>query len=228
MVNGCAVLIVEDDEVLARLLLAELSARGYRADVATTALAGLARLAERPYDALILDRMLPGMDGVELLKQARTSGIVTPAILLTALGRTPERVEGLDAGADDYVVKPFEIDELDARIRAVLRRHAPPSNDNAILSAGDVVVSVIRHQVTRAGVAINLQKTELRLLAELVRDAGNVLTRPMLLERVWGYDFTPTTNIVEACILRLRQRLALPGLPDPIITVRGVGYMFRP
>jgi two-component system, OmpR family, response regulator len=226
--DALAVLVVEDDAALAGSLNAELSARGYRVDVASNARAGLARISETPYDAVVLDRMLPGMDGVDLLKRVREAGVDTPAIMLTALGRTPERVEGLAAGADDYVVKPFEIDELDARLKAVLRRHSRSKPDDSVVTAGDVVVSIVRHQAVRAGVAIELQKTELRLLAELVREAGNVLTRPMLLERVWGYDFTPTTNIVDACILRLRQRIALPGLPDPIVTVRGVGYMFKP
>jgi len=223
-----AVLIVEDDAALATILRTQLSDRGYRVDTLADPRAALSGLAKTRYDVILLDRMLPGMDGVELLRRFRGEGIETPVILLTALGRTPERVEGLDSGADDYVVKPFEIDELDARIRAVLRRRAPSESDNSTLSAGDVVVSILHHRVTRAGVAIDLQKTELRLLAELVREAGNVLTRPMLLERVWGYDFTPTTNIVEAYILRLRQRLQIPGMPDPIVTVRGVGYMFRP
>lgn len=223
-----AVLVVEDDAELAKILMSQLSGLGYRVDVQVDARTALLQLATARYDVILLDRMLPGMDGVELLRRVRSEGIETPVILLTALGRTPERVEGLDSGADDYVVKPFEIDELDARIRAVLRRRAPTEADSATISAGDVVVSVVRHRVTRAGVAIDLQKTELRLLAELVREAGNVMTRPMLLERVWGYDFMPTTNIVEAYILRLRQRLQLPGLPDPIVTVRGVGYMFRP
>jgi two-component system, OmpR family, response regulator len=226
--DALAVLVVEDDAALAGSLSAELSARGYRVDVASNAQAGLARISEALYDAVVLDRMLPGMDGVDLLKRVREAGVDTPAIMLTALGRTPERVEGLAAGADDYVVKPFEIDELDARLKAVLRRHSRSKPDDSVVTAGDVVVSIVRHQAVRAGVAIELQKTELRLLAELVREAGNVLTRPMLLERVWGYDFTPTTNIVDACILRLRQRIALPGLPDPIVTVRGVGYMFKP
>jgi two-component system, OmpR family, response regulator len=226
--DALAVLVVEDDAALAGSLSAELSARGYRVDVASNAQAGLARISEALYDAVVLDRMLPGMDGVDLLKRAREAGVATPAIMLTALGRTAERVEGLAAGADDYVVKPFEIDELDARLKAVLRRHSRSKPDDSVVTAGDVVVSIVRHQAVRAGVVIELQKTELRLLAELVREAGNVLTRPMLLERVWGYDFTPTTNIVDACILRLRQRIALPGLPDPIVTVRGVGYMFKP
>lgn len=223
-----AVLVVEDDAGLAEMLIAQLSDLGYRVDLLNDGRAAAAALAKVRYDVLLLDRMLPGLDGVELLRRVRAEGVETPAILLTALGRTLERVEGLDSGADDYIVKPFEIDELDARMRAVLRRRAPVGADTSTVNAGDVVVSILRHRATRAGVAIDLKKTELRLLAELVREAGNVLTRPMLLERVWGYDFVPTTNIVEACILRLRQRLQLSGLPDPIVTVRGVGYMFKP
>ncbi|WP_010545416.1 response regulator transcription factor [Sphingomonas elodea] len=220
-------LIVEDDAQLSALLVLQLGGLGYAVTAAGDGRTAIAMLAETRYDVILLDRMLPAMDGVDVLRRIRAEGIETPVILLTALGLTPERVEGLDAGADDYIVKPFEIDELNARIRAVLRRRATPAADNATLTAGDVTVSVLRHRVTRAGKPIELQKTELKLLAELVREAGSVLSRKMLIERVWGYDFVPATNIVDVHILKLRQRLEMPGLPDPIVTVRGVGYMFR-
>lgn len=220
-------LLVEDDEPLRRLLGEQLKELGYEVQSVGDGRAAIAAVGGDPFDVVILDRMLPFVDGVDVLRWLREQEVMTPVILLTALGRLPERVEGLEAGADDYVVKPFEIDELHARIRALLRRRQASSADSATVSAGDVTVSVARHRVTRAGQPVEMHKTEIRLLAELVRDAGTVLSRPLLLERVWGYDFVPTTNIVDAYIRRLRQRLELPGLPDPIVTVRGVGYMFR-
>ncbi|MDQ0250449.1 DNA-binding response OmpR family regulator [Sphingomonas kyeonggiensis] len=220
-------LLVEDDEPLRRLLGEQLKQLGYEVQSVGDGRAAIAAVGGDPFDIVILDRMLPFVDGVDVLRWLREQEVMTPVILLTALGRLPERVEGLEAGADDYVVKPFEIDELHARIRALLRRRQASSADSATVSAGDVTVSVARHRVTRAGQPVEMHKTEIRLLAELVREAGTVLSRPLLLERVWGYDFVPTTNIVDAYIRRLRQRLELPGLPDPIVTVRGVGYMFR-
>lgn len=221
------ILVVEDDAQLSALLARQLGGLGYTVEAVADGRAAIATLGQAQFDAILLDRLLPAIDGVEVLRRIRAEGVETPVILLTALGLTQERVEGLEAGADDYIVKPFEIDELNARIRAVLRRRSAPAADTATLTAGDVTVSVLRHRVTRAGKPIELQKTELKLLAELVREAGSVLSRKMLIERVWGYDFVPTTNIVDVHILKLRQRLEMPGLPDPIATVRGVGYMFR-
>ncbi|GAA0733777.1 DNA-binding response regulator [Sphingomonas sp. ABOLD] len=221
------ILVVEDDAQLSALLVRQLGTLGYTVEAVADGRAAIATLGQAQFDSILLDRLLPAIEGVEVLRRIRAEGVETPVILLTALGLTQERVEGLEAGADDYIVKPFEIDELNARIRAVLRRRSAPAADNATLAAGDVTVSVLRHRVTRAGKPIELQKTELRLLAELVREAGSVLSRKMLIERVWGYDFVPATNIVDVHILKLRQRLEMPGLPDPIATVRGVGYMFR-
>ena len=220
-------LLVEDDEPLRRLLGEQLEELGYEVQSVGDGRAAIAAVGGDPFDIVILDRMLPFVDGVDVLRWLREQEVMTPVILLTALGRLPERVEGLEAGADDYVVKPFEIDELHARIRALLRRRQASSADSATVSAGDVTVSVARHRVTRAGQPVEMHKTEIRLLAELVRDAGTVLSRPLLLERVWGYDFVPSTNNLDPYIRRLRLPLELPGLPDPIVTVRGVGYMFR-
>ncbi len=220
-------LLVEDDEPLREMLSDQLEARDYDVESVADGRAAIGAVGATPFDVIILDRMLPHIDGVDVLRWLREQEVNTPVILLTALGRLPERIEGLEAGADDYVVKPFEIDELHARIRAVLRRRTAANADSATVTAGDITVSVARHRVTRAGKPVEMHKTEIKLLAELVREAGTVLTRPLLLERVWGYDFVPTTNIVDAHIRRLRQRLEATGLPDPIVTVRGVGYMFR-
>ena len=209
-------LVIEDDASLRLVLSDQLGARGYAVQSVGDGRAALATLGDTPFDIVVLDRLLPDMDGIEVLRRMRDQELKTPVILLTALGRLAERIEGLEAGADDYIVKPFEMDELHARVRAVLRRRMEARNDSATVSAGDVTVSVARHRVTRAGHAIEMHKTELRLLAELVRGAGTVLSRATLLEKVWGHDSQPTTNIVDAYIRRLRQRLELPGLPDPI------------
>ncbi len=227
--DALSILLVEDDAAQAERLRDQLVALGHHVDILAEARPVAQRIAERPFDILLLDRMLPQTDGMTLLKWLRAEGIGLPVILLSALGRTADRVAGLEAGADDYLAKPFAIEELHARMRAVLRRRAPAGTapDRSTLTAGDITVSPARHSATRAGRPIELQKTELKLLTELVRDAGAVLTRSMLLARVWGYDFEPTTNIVDVYIRRLRQRLEMPGLPDPIVTIRGIGYMIR-
>ncbi|WP_448661946.1 response regulator transcription factor [Sphingomonas sp. CJ20] len=221
------ILLVEDDAKLASLMTQQLTALGYAVQGAGDGRAARAAVSTAAFDVILLDRMLPAIDGIDVLKWLRAEQVHTPVILLTALGRLSERVEGLDAGADDYIVKPFEIEEVDARIRAVLRRQVVPAVDSGTLIAGDITVSPLQHRAFRRGTPIDLHKTELNLLAELARNAGSVVTRAMLLERVWGYDFVPTTNIVEAYIRRLRVKLAVPGLPDPIATVRGVGYRLR-
>jgi two-component system, OmpR family, response regulator len=225
--SALSVLIVEDDAALAAQLADELGAVGYQVRVEQDGRAAMSLVASEPFDVILLDRMLGSLDGADIVRELRRQEIDTPVILLSALGRLAERIEGLEAGGDDYIVKPFETEELIARIRALVRRRGRSSGDTATISAGDVTVSLVRHRVTRAGRPVALQKTELRLLAELVRDAGTVVTRAMLLERVWGYDFVPTTNIVDAYVRRLRMKLEMPGLPDPIATIRGVGYMFR-
>lgn len=221
---GAKILLVDPDEQAARALTRQLSDLGYRVAVARDGRAATAAIVERDFDVVLLERVLPRADGIDLVLWMRREGIATPVILLTVLGRLAERVEGLESGADDYVTKPFEIDELNARIRVQLRRHARPMEDRSTVSAGDIVVSLAGHRAFRAGKPIDLQKTELNLLAELVRNAGTVLTREVLLERVWSPDAVPTTNIVDAYIRRLRVKLAVPGLPDPIVTIRGVGY----
>jgi two-component system response regulator MprA len=218
-------LVVEGDERQAATLVAQLVALGYQVSHVADGRTAAAAIAENHFDAVLLDRMLPGMDGIEVLRWMRREGVSTPVILLTALGRLAERIEGLEAGAEDYIVKPYEIGELNARIRVQLRRSATAATeDRSTLSAGDITVSLLSHRAFRGGKAIDLHKTELRLLTELVRGAGRVLSRETLLERVWGHDFVPTTNIVEAYVRRLRMKLAMPGLPDPITTIRGAGY----
>jgi two-component system OmpR family response regulator len=176
------------------------------------------------FDAMILDRMLPGMDGMAVLRSARAAGITTPVLMLTALARVEDRVEGLEAGADDYLVKPFAFTELTARLNALARRPAAVSAET-MLRAGHIEMNLLRREVRRSGHKVDLQAREFSLLEELLRNAGRVVTRTMLLERVWDFHFDPKTNIVETHISRLRSKLNADGGPDPIQTVRGSGYM---
>ncbi len=171
----------------------------------------------------VVDRMLPGLDGVALVKRIRAAAIETPVLMLTALGRIEDRVSGLEAGADDYVVKPFAFSELAARVNALARRKAPDSQLTR-LESGGITLDLLARKVTRDGEPIALQPREFRLLEELMREDGKVVTRTMLLERVWNYHFDPQTNIVETHISRLRSKLNEGAKPDAIETVRGVGY----
>jgi two-component system OmpR family response regulator len=219
------ILLAEDDAETAALIGGRLSASGFCLLHAANGEEALrVGVAEKP-DLLILDRMLPGLDGLTVLKRLRTAGIDAPALMLTALGRIEDRVEGLDAGADDYLVKPFSYSELVARINALLRRrgHRPET----VLNVGSVVIDLLGRTVRRNGRPIALQPREFRLLVELARNAGHVVTRTMLLEKVWGFHFDPQTSIVETHMSRMRGKLNAGFGEDPIETVRGEGYRMR-
>lgn len=177
-------------------------------------------------DVLILDRMLPRLDGLSVIKRARAGGVQVPVLMLTALGRIEDRVQGLDAGADDYLVKPFAFSELAARIQALGRRCAPTAVTTR-LSAGGIEMDLLRREIRRAGRPIQLQPREFRLLEELIRHAGEFVTRTMLLERVWDFHFDPQTKIVETHMSRLRAKLNDGFEEDAIETVRGVGYRMK-
>jgi two-component system OmpR family response regulator len=178
------------------------------------------------FDAIVVDRMLPGLDGLSLVKALRAAGDVTPVLMLTAIGGIADRVEGLDAGADDYLVKPFAFSELAARLHALGRRPAAQVDPHR-LEVGDIMLDLHRRTVERAGRRITLQPREFALLAELMRNPRRVMTRTMLLERVWDFDFDPKTNIVETHLSRLRSKLNAGSDEDAIETVRGAGYMIR-
>ncbi|MCY7279457.1 MAG: response regulator transcription factor, partial [Sphingomonas bacterium] len=178
------------------------------------------------FEVMVLDRMLPGCDGLTALRRLRAAGVTTPVILLTALGRIEDRVEGLNAGADDYLVKPFAFSELAARLNA-LRRRPPMHEAPTRLEHGPLVADLLKREVRRDGRPILLQPREFRLLEELMRNDDRVVTRTMLLERVWGYHFDPQTNIVDAHISRIRAKLNEDSQPDLIETVRGIGYRMR-
>ena len=219
-------LLVEDDEAVARFLGRALSESGHKLDHATDGANGLARAIAGAYDVVILDRMLPGLDGLAVLRAMRSSGVQTPVLLLTALGGIDDRVQGLEAGGDDYLVKPFAFAELHARLNALARR-PPPHDVRTELMVADLRIDLLKRTVTRAGVKIDLQPREFQLLEYLARHAGQVVTRTMLLAAVWGFDFDPKTNIVETHMSRLRAKIdrAFPG--ELIRTVRGAGYLLR-
>jgi two-component system OmpR family response regulator len=187
---------------------------------------GLFQATDGGFDAMVVDRMLPGLDGLALVKALRAAGNTTPVLMLTAVSGIADRVEGLEGGADDYLVKPFAFTELAARLHALGRRPSAAA-EPARLTTGDIVLDLHRRTVTRAGRKIALQPREFTLLAELMRNPGRIMTRTMLLERVWDFDFDPKTNIVETHLSRLRSKLNAGFDSDPIETVRGAGYLIR-
>ena len=224
---GLNLLLVEDDALFAGAFAEDLRALGHGVTIAGDGRAALAILGDTPFDAIVLDRVMPRMDGMALLETLRGRGMTVPIVMLTALAATIEKIEALDLGADDYCVKPLAAAELAARIRAILRGRRWTTTGTDTVKAGDIVVSPSSHRAWRGGVPVDLARQELLLLAELVRHAGQVLTRTMLIGRAWGYGSTPDTNIVDVYIRRLRVKLIDAGGADPIKTVRGVGYVLR-
>jgi two-component system OmpR family response regulator len=219
-------LIVEDDKEAAAYLKRALSEVGHTVDVASTGRSGLMLAAGETYEVIILDRMLPEIDGLAILRTIRASGVKTPVLLLTALGGIDDRVEGLEAGGDDYLVKPFALAELLARVNALARR--PPTQEvRTELSVADLRLDLLKRTVTRGGQRIELQPREFQLLEYLLRHAGRVVTRTMLLESVWDFHFDPKTNIVETHMSRLRGKVDRGHAHELIHTVRGAGYVLR-
>jgi two-component system OmpR family response regulator len=219
------VLVVEDNPDMGPYLEQGLREQGFAVDLVTDGNEGFRHAASGVYDLLILDRMLPGRDGLEILRRLRAQEIRTPAIFLTARSAVLDRVEGLDAGADDYLVKPFSFAELLARIRVVLRRG--PENAPAVLRVGDLSLDPATHTVERAGQRIELSTKQFALLHYLMRNAGQVVSRTMIQEHVWNYDFDALTNVVDVHINRLRNKVDR-GFDRPLIhTLRGVGYVLR-
>jgi len=218
--------MIEDDRETADYVSRGLREQGHVVDHTDNGRDGLFRAGDGGYDVLIVDRMLPGIEGLSLVRMLRDANVRTPVLLLTALGGVGDRVRGLDAGGDDYLAKPFAFAELLARINALARR--PPLVDvETMLRAGDLEMDLLKRTVTRAGKEIELQPRECQLLEYLLRNAERVVTRTMLLEAVWDFHFDPKTNIVETHISRLRAKLAQSGGPELIHTVRGAGYALR-
>ena len=217
------VLIAEDDTDTAEFIRRGFGELGHNALVTGNGVDAMHLLSTEQVDVAILDRMLPGLDGLSVLRHARADGVDVPVLILTALGRIEDRVTGLEVGADDYLVKPFAFSELAARVNALTRRR-PIHSQQTQLQHGDLILDLLKRHVTRAGQHVALQPREFRLLEELMREEGRIVTRTMLLERVWNYHFDPQTNIVDTHISRLRSKLNAGGKPDLIETVRGVGY----
>ena len=220
------ILIVEDDADTNQFIARGLAELGHQVVTSGDGRDGLFHATEGGFDAMVVDRMLPGLDGLALVKALRAAGNMTPVLMLTAVSGIADRVEGLEGGADDYLVKPFAFSELAARVHALGRRPSAAA-EPARLAAGDIELDLHRRTVTRAGRKIALQPREFTLLAELMRNPGRIMTRTMLLERVWDFDFDPKTNIVETHLSRLRSKLNAGFDSDPIETVRGAGYLIR-
>lgn len=220
-----SILVVEDEVKLARLLELELTQEGYEVTVAHDGFAGLTSARNKLPDLLILDWMLPGISGVEICRRLRSTGIKIPIILLTAKDEVSARVEGLDAGADDYVVKPFSLEELLARVRSNLRKSQP--QDVERLEFDDLRLDRKTREVWRGDRAIELTVKEYDLLDYLLTHPRQVITRDQILEKVWGYDFMGDSNIIEVYVRYLRIKLEERGEPRLIQTVRGVGYVLR-
>ncbi|UXU74413.1 MULTISPECIES: response regulator [unclassified Paracoccus (in: a-proteobacteria)] len=216
-------LIIEDDRTTADYIVNGLRQEGHVVDHLADGREALAQAMAGGYDVMVVDRMLPGLDGLSLLKALRAAKISTPAIFLTAVGGVDDRIEGLQAGGDDYLVKPFAFGELSARIQALARR-PQAAQQETVLTAGDLTMDLIRRKVTRAGVEIDLLPREFALLEHLLRRKGRVQTRTMLLEAVWDISFDPQTNVVETHISRLRSKIDKPFERELLKTVRGAGY----
>lgn len=218
-------LLIEDDDETAGFIRDALRAEGHHLQVEATGEAGLERAAMDEFDVVIVDRLLPDLPGTELVERLRAGGNATPVLMLTALGSIEDRVVGLTCGADDYLVKPFAMAELGARLVALARRGSATALETA--SVGPLRIDRLKREVRRDNRRVVLQPREFELLDQLVRQAGRVVSRAMLLETVWHFHFDPQTNIVETHMSRLRQKLNAGGDPDLIQTVRGVGYRLR-
>jgi DNA-binding response OmpR family regulator len=223
------VLLVEDEKKIADFVCAGFKEQGFVVDHCADGVDGFAHASGGGYDVVVLDIMLPGRDGLSILKGLRKAGDATPVILLTARNELDDRIEGLNLGADDYLAKPFFVEELIARVQALVRRISGERQN--VLAVGDLRLDRISREVTWRGETVDLTGREFNLIEYLMRSAGRVFTRTQILEHVWGYDFDPSTNVVDVCIQRIRKKIASIGVMNdgesPIESVRGVGYRFR-
>jgi len=223
---GRKILLIEDDAETAGYIAKGLSEQGHVVDHVADGREGLFLASDASFDLVILDRMLPGLDGLGVLRALRAAGVETPVLILSALASVDDRIEGLDCGSDDYLVKPFAFSELAARTNALLRRAEGKANAQAEnrLVVGDLEIDLLARTVHRAGRAIDVKPREYQLLEYLARNAGRVVTRTMLLEQVWDYHFDPGTNVIDVHVSRLRRKLD-DGFEQPMLrTVRGAGY----
>ena len=225
--DAMRILLIEDDATTAAYVERALGECGYLVERVGDGRDGLFRATEKGYDLILLDRMLPGLDGLSVVAALRAANVQTPVLILSALGQVDDRVKGLRAGGDDYLTKPFAFAELLARVEALLRRKSAPAQEVTRLSIGDLEMDLLRREVRRGGRLIELKPREFRLLEYLMRHAGQVVTRTMLLEGVWDYHFDPQTNVIDVHISRLRQKIDRGFEPPLLHTVRGAGYMMR-
>ena len=222
------ILLVEDEVSVGALINKGLKESGHTISVAPDGQIGLEMAMNNEFDALILDIMLPGINGLELCKRLRSNNIHTPILMLTALGSTENIVNGLDSGADDYLVKPFKLAELEARVRSIIRRKQGVGQDNSnLLKLHNLEMDMVGKQVTRNGKKINLTSTEYRLLEYLLKNKGKVLSRMEILENVWGIEFNISTNVVDVYINYLRKKIEMEQEPKLLHTVIGMGYILK-
>jgi two-component system response regulator MprA len=219
------ILVVDDEPAVRDALERALRLDGYDVDLAEDGAEGLAKFGRLAPDAIVLDLLMPSMGGIQMCRELREAGDRTPILILTARDAVSDRVAGLDAGADDYLVKPFALEELQARLRALLRRSA--GNEEGVLAHGDLVMDISTYEVRRGTRRVELTRTEFELLRLFLEHPRQVLTRSMILERVWGYDFGRSSNSLEVYVGYLRRKLEAGGEPRIIQTVRGVGYALR-
>ena len=225
--SSMRILIIEDDQDAAAFLAKALREVGYAVDQAADGVVGYDLAQEGGYDVVIVDRMLPKMDGLALIGALRAQKIETPVLILSALGQVDDRVKGLRAGGDDYLAKPYAFSELHARVEALARRRPKGAPEETVYRVGDLELDRLSHKVTRAGEEIVLQPREFRLLEYLMQNAGKVVTRTMLLEHVWDYHFDPQTNVIDVHVSRLRAKIDRDFEAPMLHTVRGAGYMLR-
>jgi two-component system, OmpR family, response regulator len=219
------ILTIEDDVVTAQEIAAELSSHGFEVDWVDNGREGLVRAVSGDYDLITLDRMLPEVNGLAIVTTLRALGDTTPILMISALSDVDERVRGLRAGGDDYLSKPFASDEMAARVEVLLRRRNPVSAADTVLRLSDLELDLISREARRGELPLNLLPTEYKLLEFMMRNSGQIITRMMIFEEVWGYHFDPGTNLIDVHIGRLRKKIDAPGLTPLIRTVRGSGYV---
>jgi two-component system OmpR family response regulator len=218
------ILAIEDDPTTGREIVAELEQHGFAVEWVDDGRRGLARAVSGDFDAVILDRMLPGPDGLAIVTAMRGADVDIPVLMVSALSDVDERIRGLRAGGDDYMTKPFASEELTARLEVLLRRRGAPAPREMRLSVADLELDLISRNAYRGGAEIRLMPTEYKLLEYMMRNSGQILTRTMIFEAIWGYHFDPGTNLIDVHLGRLRRKIDRPGLAPLIHTVRGSGY----
>jgi two-component system OmpR family response regulator len=220
------VLVIEDDATTSSAITKQLSASKYDTVCVADGLEGLERATREYFDVITLDRMLPGLDGLQLVSRLRDRSISTPVLMISALSDVDQRIAGLRAGGDDYLVKPFSAQEMVARIEVLIRRSASSAGDS-IVRSGDIEMNLVKRTVLLAGKPLRLPHMEFRLLEFLVRNAGKIVSRRLIFEQVWGYYFDPGANLINVHIGRLRKKIDRPGRPPAISTLKGEGYRFE-